>query len=146
MKTFFACVSCFSAQTGKSVSAGSNPDKAAAVSSRAAGFAGGTSRSGAGFVPAPDLRDAQAMFDSGCPYQSGDLLGFSFASTLENHHRYPSLRKKRDADLLAIIDCLVEYRIRCIAKLLPGLGFDRAGIVLYQAAALSAFRAALPIN
>jgi hypothetical protein len=91
-------------------------------------------------------RDLLPMFDSRTPDQSGGLAGESFAATLENHPRYPSLRKGRDADLLAIIDCLVEQRIRCIAELLPGLGFDGAGIALYQSAALSAFRAALPAN
>ena len=133
-----------SARTDKSHSVREkNGDDAAAVSSRAAESG---NLSGPGCRPGPDLRDIHSMFDCCLPVTSGNLIGESFASTLENHARYPSLRKGRDADLLAIIDCLVEQRIRRIAKLLPGLGFDGTGIVLYQAAALSAFRSALPIN
>jgi hypothetical protein len=135
-----------SAQKGPVAGVPKNSNRAAEDSYLAAGFAGGNPKCGSGRRPDPHLQDIQAMFDGGCPYQSGDFLGFSFASTFENHPRYPSLRKTRDADLLATIDCVVEYRIRCIAKLLPGLGFDGAGIALYRSAALSAFRAALPTN
>ena len=136
----FARVSCSSARTDQSQSVGNNSDSAAAVSSRAAE----SGNCGPGRRPGPHLRDIQAMFDCCLPVTSGNLIGESFASTLENHARYPSLRKGRDADLLAIIDCLVEQRIRCIAELLPGLGFDGIGIALYRSAALSAFRAVLP--
>jgi len=134
---------CSSARTDKSPSVREkNSDNAAEVSYLAAESG---NLCGPGRRPGPHLRDIQ-MFDCCLPVTSGNLIGESFASTLENHARYPSLRKGRDADLLAIIDCLVEQRIRRIAKLLPGLGFDGTGIVLYQAAALNAFRSALPIN
>jgi hypothetical protein len=141
-----ARVFCSSARTGKSVSAGNNPEKAVAAfpgcATGLSGLCGARSRLG---TASPRVADILPMFDATCPRASGDLLGESLASTLENHPRYPSLRKKRDADLLATIDCLMEYRIRCIANLLPGLGFDGAGIALYRGAALSAFRIALPI-
>jgi hypothetical protein len=136
-----------SAQTGQSHGAGNNGDKAVATfPSRATGLCslcGAQSRLG---TASPRVADILPMFNCNAPGFSGNLIGESFASTLENHAHYPSLRKGRDSDLLAIIDCLVEQRIRCIAELLPGLGFDRAGIALYQRAAMSAFRDALPTN
>jgi hypothetical protein len=64
---------------------------------------------------------------------------------MENHPRYPSLRRVRDAELLARLDRVVEQKIKCVG-LLQRFGFDEAGIALYHAAALSAFRAALPAN
>ena len=135
---------CSSARTDKSPSVREkNSDNAAEVSYLAAESG---NLSGPGCRPGPDLRDIHSMFDCCLPVTSGNLIGESFASTLENHARYPSLRKGRDADLLAIVDCLVEQRIRRIAELLPGFGFDGAGIALYRSAALSAFRAVFPTN
>ena len=143
----FARVSCSSARTDQSRRVREkNSDSAAAVSSRAAD--GVTSRNGAGlFAPAPHLRDIQEMFDSENPRRSGNLSGESYASALENHPRYPDLRVVRDAELLARLDRTVEQNIkRFAALLLPPLGFDEAGIAQYHAAALSAFRLALPTN
>jgi hypothetical protein len=85
------------------------------------------------------------MFDSENPVRSGGLAGESYASVLENHPRYPSLRSARDAALLARLDRVVEQKIKCV-WLLKQFGFDEAGIALYHAAALSAFRAALPAH
>jgi hypothetical protein len=134
-----------SAQTGKSVSAGSNPDKAVAIfPSRATGFAGGNLTSGPGRL-GPDLQNIASMFDSHNPIISGDLAGESYAAVLETHPRYASLRRIRDAELLARLDRVVEQKIKCVG-LLRQFGFDEAGIALYHAAALSAFRAALPAN
>jgi hypothetical protein len=97
--------------------------------------------------PGPRLEYILAMFDSENPERSGDLAGESYASTLENHPRYPYLRSVRDAKLLARLDFVVEHKIRNLAALLlPPLGFDEAGIAVYRSAALSAFRAALPTN
>jgi hypothetical protein len=87
----------------------------------------------------------QAMFDCENPGRSGNLAGESYASVLENHPRYPYLRRARDAELLARLDFVVENKIKCVtALLLPPLGFDEAGIAQYRSAALSAFRAVLP--
>jgi hypothetical protein len=134
-----------SAQTGKSVSAGSNPDKAVATfPSRATGCECGN-LCGPGHRPGPHLRDIQAMYDSEKPQESGSLCGESYASVLENHPLYPDLRRIRDAKLLARLDRVVEQKIKCVG-LLQRFGFDEAGIALYRSAALSAFRAALPAN
>jgi hypothetical protein len=133
-----------SAQTGQSHGAGKNSDSAAAVSSRAAD--GVTSRNGAGlFAPAPHLEYIHAMLDSENPASSGAMTGESYAAVFENHPRYPYLRRVRDANLLARLDRVVEQKIKC-AGLLRKFGFDEAGIAIYHAAALSAFRAALPTN
>ena len=123
-----------------------NSDKAAAVSSRAAD--GGTSRNGAGFfAPAPHLEYIQAMFNADNPGRAGGLAGDSYAFALESHPRYPSMRRARDAELIARLDRAVEQQIKNFAALLlPPLGFDEAGIALYRSAALSAFRAVLPTN
>jgi hypothetical protein len=144
----FARVSWFSAQIGHSSGAESNRRDVGS------GFPSPRGRARAEPVTTrldetnvrPRIADILPMFDATCPRASGDLIGESFASTLENHQRYPSLRKCRDADLLALLDCFVEQRIRGIAELLPGLGFDGAGIAVYKSAALGAFRAALPAN
>jgi hypothetical protein len=123
-----------------------NSDSAAAVSSRAAD--GETSRNGAGFfAPAPHLEYIRAMFDSENPSRAGGLAGDSYASVFENHPRYPSMRRARDAKLLARLDVVVEQQIKNFAALLlPPLGFDEAGIAQYRSAAIGAFRAALPTN
>jgi hypothetical protein len=121
-----------------------NSDRAAAVSSRAAD--GGTSRNGAGlFAPAPHLEYIHAMFDSENPALSGSMTGESYAAVVENHVTYPHLRSARNADLLAQLDRVVEQKIKCVG-LLQKCGFDEVGIALYHAAALSAFRAALPTS
>ena len=87
------------------------------------------------------------MFDCENPGRFGNLAGESYASVLENHERYPDLRSRRDAELLARLDRTVEQNIkRFAALLLPPLGFDEAGIAIYRSAAISAFRAALPAN
>jgi hypothetical protein len=134
-----------SAQTDKSRRVREkNSDSAAAVSSRAAD--GVTSRNGAGlFAPAPHLEYIHAMLDSENPASSGAMTGESYAAVFENHPRYPYLRRVRDANLLARLDRVVEQKIKC-AGLLRKFGFDEAGIAIYHAAALSAFRAALPTN
>jgi hypothetical protein len=121
-----------------------NSNSAAEASYLAAGFDGGN-LCGPGYRPGPHLRDIQAMFDSENPGRSGDLAGESYASVLENHPRYPDLCSVRDAKLLARLDRVVEQKIKCVG-LLQQFGFDEAGIALYHAAALSAFRAALPTN
>jgi hypothetical protein len=139
----FARISCFSTQTDQSQRVGNNSDKAAAASYRVAGFDGGNPQCRPG-RPGRHLEDIQAMFDCENPEESGSLTGEFYASTLENHPRYPKLSIRRDADLLAQIDRLVGRGIDCVAELLPGLGFDDAGIGLYRSAALSAFRAAVP--
>jgi hypothetical protein len=86
-----------------------------------------------------------SMFDADRPGRSGSLAGESYAAVLESHPRYPSLRRIRDAKLLARLDRVVEQKIKCVG-LLQQFGFDEAGIALYHAAALSAFRASLPTN
>ena len=136
---------CSSARTDKSPSVREkNSDNAAEISYLAAD--GVTSRNGAGlFAPAPHLEYIHAMYDSKNPARSGAMTGFSFASVLENHPRYPNLRRIRDAELLARLDRVVEQKIKCV-WLLKRFGFDEAGIALYHAAALNAFRAALPTN
>ena len=132
-----------SAQTDQSQSVREkNSDNTAEVSYLAAesgNFCGPGSR------PGPHLRDIQAIFDSDNPSRSGSLAGESYASVLENHPRYPTLRSVRDAKLLARLDRVVEQKIKCVG-LLQQFGFDEAGIALYHTAALSAFRAALPTN
>ena len=87
----------------------------------------------------------RALFDSENPSRSGNLAGESYASVMENHPRYPSLRRVRDAKLIARLDRVVEQKIKCVG-LLQRFGFDEVGIALYQRAAISAFRAALPTN
>jgi hypothetical protein len=139
----FARVSCFSAQTGKSVSAGSNPDRAVAGSSRATGFESGN-LSGPG-RPGPDhLEYIHAMFNCATPRLSGNLAGESFAATVENHPRYPSLRRGRHRALFERLDDIVASHLKRIGPHLRGLGFDESGIKIYRTAALTAFRAALP--
>ena len=90
--------------------------------------------------------DLFPMFDRRSPEQSGSLAGESFAATLENSPRYPTLHHVRDAALLRRVNSIVVDHLYCISALLPGLGFDRAGVTVYRKAALSAFRAALPTN
>jgi hypothetical protein len=90
--------------------------------------------------------DLSSLFDSRAPELSGSLAGESFAATLENSARYPSLHQARHAALLRRVDSLVVDHLFYISALLPGLGFDGAGISAYQKAALSAFRAAIPSN
>jgi hypothetical protein len=140
MKTF-ARFSCFSAQTGKSASAGNNPDRAVAASFRATGFDGGnlTCRPG---QPGRHLEIIQAMFDSENPGRAGNLAGESFAATLENHPRYPALRSGRHRALLKRCDDIVANHIDM--KLFHALGFDEVGVEIYRAASLAAFRAARP--
>jgi hypothetical protein len=55
VKKSFARVSRFAARTGKSASAGNNPDKAVAASFRATGFDGGNLKWGSGHRPGPHL-------------------------------------------------------------------------------------------
>jgi hypothetical protein len=141
----FARVFCsIAAQTGKSASAGNNPDKAAADSYCAAGFDGGNLKCGSGRRPGPHLQDIQAMFDCENPGRSGNLAGESFAATLENHPRYPALRSGRHRALLERCADIVAHHVDSITGILHGLGFNDAGIVIYRSAALSAFRAARP--
>jgi hypothetical protein len=139
-------VACFSAQTGKSVSAGNNPDKAVAVSSRATGFDGGNLISGPG-RPGPDRRRLeyiQAMFDCENPGRSGNLAGESFAAVLESHPRYQKLRSSRHRALFERLDDIVANHID--RRIMLGLGFDEIGVAIYRNAALTAFRAARPTN
>jgi hypothetical protein len=135
-----------SAQTGQSHGAGNNGDKAvAAIPGCAIGLESGRLPCGPGRrCLGPHLENIHAMFDSENPGRAGGLAGDSYASVLENHPRYPSLRRARDAALLARLDFAVEQKIKCVG-LLQQFGFDEAGIALYHAAALSAFRSALPI-
>jgi hypothetical protein len=86
------------------------------------------------------------LFDSQSPGLSGSLAGESFAATIENHPRYPSLRRGRHRALFGRLDDLVANHLDSIAGNLLGLGFDEAGVVSYRAAALTAFRAARPNN
>jgi hypothetical protein len=90
--------------------------------------------------------DLFPMFDSRTPGQSGSLTGESFAATVENHPRYPTLRSGRHRALFEFLDGIVGKYIDCIAPQLRGLGFDDSGIRIYRAAVLTAFRAALPAN
>jgi hypothetical protein len=104
-----------------------------------------TARPGVVFIADTRPRAAMlAMFDSATPYTSGNLAGESFAATLENHPRYPSLHSVRDAALLNRINSIVKDHFHRIVVLLPGLGFDEVGVTVYQKAALNAFRAAMP--
>jgi hypothetical protein len=84
------------------------------------------------------------MFDCENPGRSGELAGFSFATTLESHPRYPNLRSDRHRALFEILDGIVSNHLDSIAGDLHGLGFDEVGVMSYRAAALTAFRAALP--
>jgi hypothetical protein len=95
-----------------------NCDKAAAAAfARVAGFAGENSGVKAA-VLTPRLQEMQVMFDAENPGRSGGLAGESYASVLENHPRYPSLRRVRDAALLARLDRTVEQNIKRFAALL----------------------------
>jgi hypothetical protein len=141
----FARVSCLSTRTDQSQRVGNNGDKAAADSYCAAGFDGGnlTCRPGR---PGRHLEIIQVMFDCENPGRSGNLAGESFAAILENHPRYPALRGARHRALFERLDGIVANHLDSIAGNLHGMGFDEAGIVIYRAAALTAFRAALPAN
>jgi hypothetical protein len=138
---------CSSARTGQSRRAReNNSDNAAEASYLAAEFESGRLR-GLGLCLGPHLEHIPAMFDAENPGRAGGLAGESYASVLENHERYPSLRSARDAALLARLDRAVEQQIKNFAALLlPPLGFDEAGIRQYQSAAIGAFRAVLPTN
>jgi hypothetical protein len=137
-----------SAQTGQSVSAGNNPDKAVATfPSRAIGFENGNLNMRAGAKPGPHLGKnemtdmALMFFDSSCPQVSGSLAGDALAATLESHPRYPFL----SGALFERVDEIVVDHLDYLADLLlPGLGFDESGVEAYLAAALTAFRAARP--
>lgn len=118
-----------------------NSDSAAEDSYLAAGFDGGN-LCGPGYRPGPHLQDVQAMFDCENPGLSGNLAGESFAATLENNPRYPALRSGRHRALFERLDDIVANHID--RRLMLGLGFDEIGIVIYRAAALTAFRAARP--
>jgi hypothetical protein len=91
-------------------------------------------------------RDPLRMFDSRTPDRSGSLAGESFASALENHPRYPALRRRRHRAVFELLDDLVADHLSRIAPHLRGLGFDDSGIKIYRAATLTAFRAAFPVN
>jgi hypothetical protein len=131
-----------SAQTGKSVSAGSNPDKAVATfPSRATGFESGT-LCGPGHRPGPHLRNI--MFDSATPAFSGSLAGEAFAATVESHPRYPNLRSDRHGALFRMLDDIVDNHVASLAGILHDLGFDDVRVEVYRASALTAFRAARP--
>ena len=136
-----------SARTGQSHGAGNNGDKAvAAIPGCAIGLESGRLPCGLRrLCLGPHLENIASMFDSHNPSISGDLAGQSYAAVLETHPRYPSLRRIRDAELLARLDRAIEQKIKCV-WLLKQFGFDEAGITLYHAAALSAFRAALPTH
>jgi hypothetical protein len=110
-----------------------------------AGFAG-ENLCGVGAVLTPRLQAMQAMFDSYNPGRSGALAGESFAATLETNPRYPALRSGRHRALFERLDSIVASHIDSLAGILRGLGFDEAGTRIYRSAALSAFRAVLPIN
>jgi hypothetical protein len=132
-----------SAQTGKSVSAGNNPEKAvAAIPGCAIGFDSGLGLRCLG----PHLENIHAMLDANNPSRAGGLAGESYASVLESHSRYPSLRRSRDAQLLARLDRAIERHLKNFALLLPPLGFDEAGVAQYRSAALRAFRSVLPTD
>jgi hypothetical protein len=143
VKNFARCSCIIAAQTGKSASAGNNPDRAAATSYRAAGFDGGSLQCRPG-RPGRHLEIIQTMFDCENPGGSGDLAGESFAAALENHPRYPALRVNRHRALFKLLDDIVASHLSRIAPDLRGLGFDESGIKIYRDAALIAFRAARP--
>jgi hypothetical protein len=84
------------------------------------------------------------LFDSRSPELSGSLAGESFAATVENHSRYPTLRIGRHRALFEHLNEIVVSHLSRIAPNLRGLGFDEAGVLAYRAAALAAFRAARP--
>jgi hypothetical protein len=142
MKNFARCSCIIAAQIGQSSGAENNGRHAAAASYRAAGIASGNEISGPG-RPGPDhLEIIQAMHDCENPKSAGNLAGESYAAVLENHPRYPSLRRGRDRALFERLDDVVSRHID--RRLLLGFGFDEIGIVIYRAAALTAFRAARP--
>lgn len=141
----FARVSCFSARTDQSQRVGNNSDRAAADSYRAAGIESGNLKTSGLGRPGPDrLEYIQAMFDCENPGRSGNLAGESLAAVLESHPRYPKLRSSRHRALFERLDDIVVNHID--RRLMVGLGFDEIGIVIYRDAALTAFRAARPIN
>jgi hypothetical protein len=88
--------------------------------------------------------DRILMFDIASPSRSGSLAGESFASVLECHAIYPSLRSDRDAALFARLDTVVAAYVISISGILDGLGYNQAAIGIYRTAALAAFRAARP--
>jgi hypothetical protein len=93
------------------------------------------------------LKRAAMLFDSEAPEFSGSMAGESFAATVEAHPRYPTLCRGRCLALFGRLDDIVANHLDSIAGNLYGLGFDDAGVVVYRAAALAAFRAAiLPIQ
>jgi hypothetical protein len=136
---------CSSAQKGPVAGVPKNSNRAAEDSYLAAGFAGENS-CGVGVILTPRLREMQALFDCENPCRSGGLAGFSFATTLESHPRYPTLRRRQHRALFELLDDAVADHLSRLAPLLRGLGFDEPGITIYRAATLTAFRAAFPTN
>ncbi len=88
--------------------------------------------------------DVSPMFDSATPEFAGSLAGEALAATLENQPEYPKLCLRRHRALFARLDSATTAHFDRLAKLLPGLGFDEAGIVAYRDAAMAAFRVARP--
>jgi hypothetical protein len=134
-----------SAQRGPVAGVPKNSNRAAEDSYLAAGFAGENS-CGVGPILTPRLHEMQSLFNCATPRLSGNLAGEWFASALENHPRYPALRRRRHRALFELLDDIVANHIDSLAGILRGLGFDEIGTKIYRSAALSAFRAALPTH
>jgi hypothetical protein len=86
------------------------------------------------------------MFDCEQPDHAGGLAGEFLASAIEGHPRYPYLDPVRDARLFRRASKAAGATIEKVACLLPGLGFDEAGLVIWKLAAMSAYQAALPVR
>jgi hypothetical protein len=94
-----------------------------------------------------DIADMFPMFDRTAPRRSGELVGESFAKTIQSSACYSRLDPVRDAELLTRLQDCVRATVRSVAEnSLPGLGFDARSIDVYQTAAIKAFRDALPAS
>jgi hypothetical protein len=103
----FARVSCFAARTGKSVSAGNNPDRAAAASYRAAG------------IPTDDTYPVPGKLGTGVSRaeleQLAETWGTEFADCLIADRRWPSCNQ---AAAVVAAGAIVKFAIARIARIL----------------------------
>lgn len=88
-----------------------------------------------------------AMYDRTAPRRSGELIGEYLVSAITRSPRYPRLNAEKDAELLTRAQELATNLFRHVAEnTLPKIGFDARSIEVYRAAALKAFRDALPVS
>jgi hypothetical protein len=136
MKTF-ARFSCFFAQTGKSASAGNNPDKAAAVSYRAAGPE--TETNAAPGQPGPPL--GSTCLDPDDLKLIAEGWGTTYADILIGDQRWPTCRQNA---AIAATEAIVRTAITDVAVILNAGDDFKPHVEMMSAATWRAFQNSMP--